>query len=167
MKSQNIFFIYLLFNFIVELNCVMVVLGPTKKSFCALKHFVEDNVLKLSYVVSGENENIVKAVIKNPSDVVIFVKENDNNGNFQMDITETGNFSLCFSIQVEQDCVVSFEYINHLEVVHITKLAKDDVFNNMNKNLTDISTMFDNIEQALKFYAERSDTHNKSIIKHI
>jgi hypothetical protein len=138
----------------------MVVLSKNKKSFCALKYFHENAFLKLTYVVSGENESIIHATISNEKDENFFNKEKESSGTFQTEIKESGQYKLCFNNLAETDVIVSFDYVNDSETSHISKIAKDDVFSAMNKNLTDMSAMFDQLEHALKFYVERSNSHN-------
>ena len=57
---------------------------------------------------------------------------------------------------------VSFEFFSHNEGGHIVNIAKEGVFEEMNKNITFISEQFEEIETNLKFYAERRQSHNKS-----
>ncbi len=146
------------------INSIMVVLGPNKKSFCAVKNFPEESILKMSYVVSGENEKIIKGVLTNEKDVELFSKEEENNGQYHLEVKESGHYKLCFYLKEDAECIVSFDYVNHLETSHITKLAKDDAFSKMSQNLTDISEMFDEMEKGLKFYVERSEAHNRGIL---
>ena len=72
-----------------------------------------------------------------------------------------GTYTLCFeSSNIES--VVSFEFFSHNEGGHIVNIAKEGVFEEMNKNITYISEIFEEIETNLKFYAERRQTHNRS-----
>jgi len=139
----------------------MIVLDSSRKQFCARKNFPDGALLKLVYVISGENENAVKAIIENEQGTELFVKDKEAGSEFQLEIKEGGKFKVCFSSDVDTDSIVSFEFVNHLEVGPIANLATDDVFSRMNRNLTDVSEMLNDLDHALKYMVERNESHNK------
>ena len=158
----HLFLFYLLY-LPSSINSVMILLNSNQKSFCALKFFNSKTVLKLSYTITGENENVVRATLNNEKNNEVFAKENENNGNFELDISEDSNYLLCFKLDTDNDCVVMFEFTNNIEQSQVIQVVKDDHFNFMNKNLTDISNIFDEIRQGLKNYAQRNSNHSKGI----
>ena len=143
-------FLFLILTSLLQLTfitSVMIVLEPNHKQFCLRKNFAEGAILKLSYVVSGENESLVKAVVSNDKDSEIFSKENENNGDFEQAVNNDSWYNLCFSIEVEAECIVSFDLVNKVEHSTITNLAKEDTFSIMNKNITDIENIFNELNQ--------------------
>ena len=144
-----------------SIKSVMIVLEPVKKKFCAKKHFSDNSIIKLIYVVSGENENIVKASIYNENGSEVFTKDKENTSQFQLEVKNAEYYKVCFSIEVDAECIVSFDFVNVLEVNVFQKLAKDDVFTKLNQNVTTINQMFSDLDHTLKYMAERSDSHNK------
>jgi len=169
MKIITFFHISVLYYLFSYVNCIWVILSPSKDMFCVNKFFGNNSELKMLYYISGDNEYNIKSTIKftgeNEKGKIVFEKEKKSDSLFQLEINNdaiVGTYQLCFSLQSGTETILAFEYLNTKDASHnLIKLAKDDSFQTMNRNITDISNIFDSIEQNLKFYAERSETHNK------
>jgi len=145
----------------------MIILNSGQE-FCLHKDLKLSDVIKVNYIVSGENESSISAKLHGPFSATLFDIQNQNKGNFENEIQYDGNhdfkkgtYSLCFQSS-SQENVVSFEFFSHNEGGHIVNIAKEGVFEEMNRNITYISEVFEEIESNLKFYAERRQSHNKS-----
>lgn len=164
MKLQNLptlsLILCLVNTFVGHVESIMVVLGENRKSFCITKSFTTHAVMKLSYLVSGENEKVVKSIIVDEGKKILFEKSGESFGSFEEPVKEVGNYKLCFELTEVVDTIISFEFVDLTEISHIQNLAKEDTFSMLNGNLTTISTNFEEIEKSLKFYAERAESHN-------
>jgi len=90
-------------------------LGITKEMrrfelFCTFKDLYAGDWLLGSYIVSGYNEQNMALQIFSPNNEVIHVIEREKEGNFQLNITETGEYRACFRNLEKDLSYVSFEW---------------------------------------------------------
>lgn len=113
-----------------SINCLMIILNQSKE-FCIFKDLLTNDVLKLSYVISGD-ENIEKSV-----NVKVYDKDKRilydnsklshylNKDDYEVTVNYKTTYSICFLSKKYNEVVASFEVYTMSESGHILSLAKD------------------------------------------
>jgi len=139
------------------------------KEFCIFKDLITNDILKFSYIVSGEPKEETSVNIKayDPIKNVLYNngnrinKENSSKDTFELSINMKGRYSVCMTPS-QPRVNVSFEISTLSETGHIISLAKNETFDNLYKNLTEVGSLFEEIDKNMKFFNERRDVHSKS-----
>jgi hypothetical protein len=162
----NSFLILLIF--LSTTNSLMIVLEKNKE-YCADKEINSGDSIKASYMITGKKQDQVKVTLRGPHSMDYYtnVIESENifksSDDITLSIEYSGNYSLCFLTKKSSNTVVSFEYYTLNESGHLISLAKDEKFDEMYKDLTVVSTLFEEIERNLKFYSQRKEIHSRII----
>jgi hypothetical protein len=167
MKLNKFFYLFLslLISQLQNILSVIIILEKNKE-YCLYKEIPGGEVLKGSYVITGEKQDTVTVWVEGPFNKGLF-NNKDNKGRFSdkgefiIPIEHHGTHTLCFHTKHANNILVSFEFFTLQESGHIINLAKDEVFDELYKNVTQISYLFEEIETNLKFFAERKETHSK------
>lgn len=133
MNWTFVYSILMLFITIKDSECLMIILEKAKE-FCILKELIAQDVMKFSFIVSG-NEDVEKSVSVKLYDIdrrVLYSNAlSDNNflskgdGEAKVNSNSKTTYSLCFFNAKYKDTVVSFEIFTLSESGHILSLAKD------------------------------------------
>ena len=175
---MKVLYILFLLATLFEINEQLLIILEQNKEFCINKQIEKDDVVKASYVISGDEStehsvsiNIDQKIIDpnskfNGKKTTLYTNSvNDeilkNQDDVQFIVENQSLIYYCF-ISDKKDAIVSFEIYTEKENGHILNLAKDGVFDEMYKNVTVIAYMFEEIEKNLKYFVERRDTHTKS-----
>lgn len=163
---QNSFLIILvLFS---TTNSLMIVLEKNRE-YCADKEINSGDSIKASYMITGKKQDLVKVTLRGPHSMDYYTNSIENENIFKssddinLPIEYSGNYSLCFLTKKSSNTMVSFEYYTLNESGHLISLAKDEKFDEMYKDLTVVSTLFEEIERNLKFYSQRKEIHSTII----
>lgn len=154
------------------ISSVLIETGK-KQSYCFYKIVDSSDELHTSFVVSGENEEKVNAVLYNPSGGILFESHNSDGHDQRFTLKESGEYKLCFFPQSTNSYYISFEFFSILEKGHTLDLAQDNNIHEMKKDVTQISLMFEEMEKNIKFIMDRRNKHTMvmneigSAIKHI
>lgn len=168
MKISTFTKIFSILVYTTYINTLMIVLDKNKE-FCITKEILQGDDIKASFMFSGKHQSDFYTVLKNPHSKILYenkvntgsiVKYKDND-EIRVSVTYSGEHALCFTAFKDSNAVVSFEFYTLNESGHIISVAKDDALTDMNKNVTVISYLFEEIEKNLKFYVERRDIHSK------
>ncbi len=163
---MKVILFFLLFQLYQLYNCIMIVIEP-KKKFCVNKDIKIGDELKGSYVCTGEKQDMVYITLEGPFSKMYYNNKEYNtyksNSEFSLHIDYEGNYNLCFENKGKTNSVITFDLFTNEEAGHIINLAKDEQFEEMYKNVTIISYLFEEIEKNLKFYVDRRETHTKLI----
>jgi hypothetical protein len=149
-------------------NSLMIVLEKNIE-YCADKEINSGDSIKASYMITGKKQDQVKVTLKGPHSMDYYTNVIENESIFKssddinLSIEYSGNYSLCFLTKKSSNTVVSFEYYTLNESGHLISLAKDEKFDEMYKDITVVSTLFEEIERNLKFYSQRKEIHSKII----
>jgi hypothetical protein len=139
------------------------------KEFCLFKDLITNDILKFSYIVSGDlkAESSVNIKAYDPIKNVLYNngnrinKENTSKDTFELSINMKGKYSICMTPS-QSRVNVSFEISTLSETGHIISLAKNETFDDVFKNLTEVGSLFEEIDKNMKFFHERRDVHSKS-----
>jgi hypothetical protein len=144
-----------------------MVMLEKKKEYCVEKEINSGDQIKASFMITGQHQETVTVAMKGPHSMDYYTNNNQgvlkSSDEINLNIEYQGVYSLCFLTKTGVDTVASFEYFTMNESGHLITLAKDDKLEEMYKNVTVISYMFEEIERNLKFYAERKEIHSKII----
>jgi hypothetical protein len=99
------------------------------KSYCLSKELKEDDTLQLSFVCTGEQEDLLYVTLKSEQGVVHYENKLANSkydykGDFSME-AKTGTYTYCFESKAKTDLIVSFEIYTLKESGHVINLVKD------------------------------------------
>jgi hypothetical protein len=158
----SIFLVTFILAFI-NFSQTLKVIVEKGRDFCVNKEVEKDDILKGSFVISGEKEDSVQVTLIGPNSFLYYENKFGNylkpNGEFTITIETGGKYDLCFSNKYNHSSIVAFEFLTINESGHLLSIAKDEVMEDMYKNVTNVSYLFEEIEKNLKFYAERKETH--------
>ena len=167
MKIQILFYLKIMIMILISNVKNTSISLSSKKEYCIYKDFKLNDSIKLTYIVSGENELNVVSKVVGPSNT-IYDNSQSNSGDFFHDVITEGTYKLCF-ISSSPNNNISFEFSSKDEGGYVVNLAKEGlillilgVFSGMNKNITDISLLFEQIEDQLKHLQTRKLAHNNS-----
>ena len=152
----------------VYVSSIVIIVNANHEA-CFHKDLKSPDTLKISYIVSGQDEHATSSKLHGPYSTMLYQNLNENKGHFESEIhndgilnfKNKGTYTLCFETTAAVS-EVSFEYFSLHEGGHIVNIAKEGVFDNINKNITLISERFEEIDTNLKYYAERREAHHKS-----
>jgi len=159
-------FVVLFSVYLKNINSLKVIVEKGR-DFCINKNVAKDEILKGSYVVSGEKEDSVHVTLIGPNSLLYFENKYENYlkpyGEFEIGVEVFGKFILCFSCKHHLSSIISFQFSTLNESSHLISVANHEVIEDVYKNVTNVSYLFEEIEKYLKFYAERKGTHEKII----
>ena len=127
-----------------------------KKEFCIDKEINSGDSIILSYMISGQEEDKTHTRIKGPHSTdyydnkIIESQSFKSSEEIKIKIEFSGVYSLCFISKSNSDIVTSFEYFTANESGHLINIAKNGVFEEIYKNLTTLSYLFEEIERNLR-----------------
>jgi hypothetical protein len=153
-------------------NSVLIETGK-RSNYCIHKEFHEGDTMHASYVISGENEEKVSAILQDPNGGKLFEKHESDGADNKYDVKLSGNYKLCFYTQGSSSYYISFEFYSVFEKGHTLDMAKDANIDLMKKDVNDITLMFEEMEKNIKFIMDRRNKHTMvlndigSSIKHI
>jgi hypothetical protein len=157
---------------ILLINSVLIETGK-RSTYCFHKEFHSGDSMHVSYVVSGENEEKVSAILMDPNGAKLFEKHESDGADNKYEIQQSGNYKLCFYPQGTASYYISFEFFSVFEKGHTLDMAKDSNIGAMKKDVNDITLMFEEMEKNIKFIMDRRNKHTMvmndigSSIKHI
>lgn len=141
----------------------MVLLLQNKKEICLNKDLNKDDHIKIFYSVTGDDEHGVSSRLVGPYSTNLFQQTSVSFYEFKHQTQHQGTYTLCFQ-QNEGKSYISFEFSSQEEGGHVVTIAKEATFTGMNKNLVEVSTIFEEIENNVKDYEVRKSFHNKGKI---
>ena len=96
----SIFVILFSLYLINNLNSLKVIVEKAR-DFCINKNVAKDEILKGSFVVSGEKEDSVHVTVTGPNSLLFFENKFENYlkpyGEFEILVEASGKYILCFS----------------------------------------------------------------------
>jgi hypothetical protein len=157
-------FLFLIFPLISQQ--LMIVLQKNHQ-LCIDKEIDSDDTIKISFIFSGNKQDVNEAILKGPHSLIHYSNKLENkfkpNDDFSLKVQYAGTYYFCFTSNDDYSSVVSFEFITLKESGHLLEIAKGEVLDDIYKNITQVSYLFEEIEKNLNFYIERKDTHSKLI----
>jgi hypothetical protein len=158
--------VLLILTYIINIASLMIGLDKLK-TFCLNKELKEEDTLQGSFVVSGEQEDLLYVTLKNKQNTIVYENKLTNGqfdykGEFAF-TAQSGNYTYCFESKAKTDIIISFDIYTLKESGHIINLVKDGKIGDLNKNLTALSYLFEEIDKNLKYYTERRTIHSKII----
>lgn len=128
---KSLLFAIISISYIAYSNTLMLILDRNKDS-CISKEILSGDTLKISYMVSGneDEEGHVKVNLIGPHERVYLDNTLENgsfkkSGEFEMNAPSEGVYRLCFNPGRHDNVIVSFEIYTMNESGHILSLAKD------------------------------------------
>jgi hypothetical protein len=161
---MKLFFILFLL-YIKSIESILLILN-SKKENCIYKDISNGDRVHLSFIVSGDVENLIHCTFTSPepSGKLLYSSIEDgkkiNKGSFELEISKSGLYSLCFFSSEEHESIVSFDLFTDKETGQFVGLAKDETFEQIYKNITIVSYLFEEVERNIKYYIERSEIHS-------
>jgi len=141
---------------------ILVETNKNKEKYCYSKQIDKSDTINLSYIISGENEEKVNAVLSY-DDHIIYHHENSVEGEFKGEAEHTGFYQLCFLPLNSNNYYISFEFFTNFEKGHTLNMAKDENFHDMKKEVGNIALMFEEMEKNIKFIMDRRNKHTEVI----
>ncbi len=156
-----------LFLILPYLSLQLMIVLHKNNQLCIDKEIDSDDTIKISFMFSGDKQDVNEAILKGPHSLVHYSNKLDNkfkpNDEFSLKVENPGTYYLCFTSKYDSTSIVSFEFLTLKESGHLLEIAKGDVFDDIYKNITQVSYLFEEIEKNLNFYIERKETHSKLI----
>ena len=150
--------------FIVKIAMLSSILVETgkKDKYCFYKDVYTPDKIHLSYVISGENEEKVNTVLfgPEPQNKVLFENFNSENGQTIIEAKESGFYKLCFLPLNSNSYYISIDLFTENEKGHVLNLAKDQNLHDMKNDVSEISLLFEQLEQSVKFEMDRRSKHS-------
>ena len=144
-------------------------LGITKEMrrfelFCTFKDLKKGDYLLGSYIVSGYNEENMALQVFSPSNEMIHVIEREREGNFQVNITETGEYRACFRNLEKELSYISFEWFAPLADNKGGNVGQNEL-NNFGIELRDTVRALKEVRTNLNFQRTRDSVHTNILEK--
>jgi hypothetical protein len=147
--------IHTYFSILVETN-------GRKQKYCYSKYIDTGDMIHISYIISGENEEKVNCVLS-LNDKAIFHQEALESGEYKEESKESGEYTLCFLPLNTNNYYISFEFFTHFEKGHTLDMAKDENVHSMKKDVNNVALMFEDMEKNIKFIMDRRNKHTEVI----
>lgn len=154
-----ILFTFLLLN--IQLISSILIETGKKDRYCFYKNVDQGDTVHLSYIISGENEEKVNAIlIDENQNRILYEQHNSDSGDFKQTNFNGGKVKLCFLPLNANNYYISFEFFTLLEKGHTLDMAKDQNLHEMKKDVTDITLMFEEMEKNIRFIMDRRNKHS-------
>jgi hypothetical protein len=149
---------------------VMISLSKDKE-FCVYKDIYSEDSLWFSYEVSGieeSEEGVSCKILDHKGNIYYSNEKKESPGTFlSKDKVESKTqgateFKVCF-LTTKSYANLSFEIYSQSESGHLVDLLKGGKIDDVHKNVTTISSLFQEIETNMKFVLERKDVHSRII----
>lgn len=149
----------------INVNLISSLLVETgkKERYCFYKMVDELDKVHVSFVISGDNEEKVNALLTDEQNNIIYEQHNASEGDFKGEIKSSGTHRLCFIPQQTNNYYVSFEFFTEFEKGHTMNMAKDENLHEMKKDMSDITLMFEEMETNVKFIMDRRNKHTQIV----
>jgi hypothetical protein len=159
MNKLNIFISLLFIQFQYYYSLIIETNGK-KDQYCVRKRFDDDDQLNLHFFVTGELVGDVSVTIYDPNGLIFYTKEKVSNDNTTKETKLPGQYKLCFQSLISLEIYISFEFYSLHEQGHVLNLAKDADLHDLKKDTNDISLLFEEIENNIRFTMDRKNKHN-------
>jgi hypothetical protein len=158
-------FLFLALSLYINLSFISSLLIETgrKERYCFHKMVDQDDKIHVSFVISGDNEEKVTAVLTDEQNNIVYEQHNADSGDFKGGIKKSGIVKLCFLPQQTHNYYVSFEFFTEFEKGHTLNMAKDENLHEMKKDMGDITLMFEEMETNVKFIMDRRNRHTQIV----
>jgi hypothetical protein len=123
---NNKFFIYVslfLIFVITPATSIFFILDPMENR-CMSREMPEKSIFSGVFYVSGEREEDNKAYIMNERGHILWQIQNQNKGNFHLDIAQAGSYSLCVSSLSRVQLTISFEFYDEKKDEQLISVRK-------------------------------------------
>lgn len=145
---------FLALAFIHQVYSLFVILNP-RETNCIIKYIKENRQLSGSYYVSGQSEVENNCYILGRNNEKLWENKRQNQGTFNLGITNEGEYSLCFEStydklqtisfdihdEKKKDDMISVQSIEQLNtMVHQVRRKMDIIHSNMRNSLIRRST---------------------------
>ncbi len=160
--SKKYFSIFLCISLItITLINSISVMSEGDKDICFRKYFDSEDEMNFSYVVSGEDELSIDAVIKDSSGNVIYSKVQSDHDTDKRKIPN-GEYELCFKPVSRANNDISFNWYGLAERGHMFSIAKGEELSQMQTDVLSLRGLFEQIEINTKYIIDRQQKHAES-----
>lgn len=137
------------------------VMSQGDKDICFRKYFDSEDDMNFSYIVSGEDELSIDAIIKDSSGNIIYSKVQSDHDTDKRRIT-SGEYELCFKPVSRADNDISFNWYGQAERGHMFSIAKGEELSQMQTDVLSLRGLFEQIEINTKYIIDRQQKHSES-----
>jgi hypothetical protein len=131
------------------------------KKRCISKFIEQTDTMYLSFMATGDEQSELTSVyLYDPDKTIIYKMEEAEEGEYKAETTKQGQYMLCIHPASEKPHFVSFEFYTKYERGHTLNLAKDENIHDMKNDVAEISLLFEEMENNVRFISDRRNKHN-------
>ena len=168
---SNINKILIFLSIILSINSIKVHVTGRRSDYCFTKTiFADEDSLKISFIVSSSRKENLDIILKTANGTILYKQKNLQNGEYQSDVLQSGDYTLCFIPRMQSEYYITFEIVNSYELGSSKDLTKDQEIKGMRSGVTELEKLFFEFENNLKFIVDRRNHHHfilKDIVKSI
>ena len=163
--------IFIFLSVILSITSIKVHITGRKTNYCFTKVlYAGKDTLKISYIVSSSRKENLDIILKTSNGTELYKKKNLQNGEYQSDVLESGDYTLCFIPRIQSEYYITFEILSSYELSSSKDLTKDKEVKGMISEVTELEKLFFEFQNNLKFIVDRRNHHHfilKDIVKSV
>ena len=163
--------IFIFLSVILSITSIKVHITGRKTNYCFTKVlYAGKDTLKISYIVSSSKKENLDIILKTSNGTELYKKKNLQNGEYQSDVLESGDYTLCFIPRIQSEYYITFEILSSYELSSSKDLTKDKEVKGMISEVTELEKLFFEFQNNLKFIVDRRNHHHfilKDIVKSV
>ena len=163
--------IFIFLSVILSITSIKVHITGRKTNYCFTKVlYAGKDTLKISYIVSSSRKENLDIILKTSNGTELYKKKNIQNGEYQSDVLESGDYTLCFIPRIQSEYYITFEILSSYELSSSKDLTKDKEVKGMISEVTELEKLFFEFHNNLKFIVDRRNHHHfilKDIVKSV
>ena len=163
--------IFIFLSTILSITSIKVHVTGRRSDYCFTKSiYASEDTIKMSFIVSSSRKENLDIVLKRANGTELYRQKNVQNGEYQTDILEYGDYTLCFIPRMQSEYYITFELASTEELGSLKDLTKDKEIKGMRSGVTELEKLFFEFENNLKFIVDRRNHHHfvlKDIVKSI
>ena len=163
--------IFIFLSIILSITSIKVHITGRKTNYCFTKVlYAGKDTLKISYIVSSSRKENLDIILKTSNGTELYKKKNIQNGEYQSDVLESGDYTLCFIPRMQSEYYITFEILSSYELSSSKDLTKDKEVKGMISEVTELEKLFFEFQNNLKFIVDRRNHHHfilKDIVKSV
>ena len=168
---SNTIKIFIFLSIILSITSIKVHVTGRRSEYCFTKSiYASEDTIKMSFIVSSSRKENLDIVLKRANGTELYRQKNVQNGEYQTDILEYGDYTLCFIPRMQSEYYITFEILSSYELGSSKDLTKDKEVKGMIGGVTKLEKLFFEFENNLKFIVDRRNHHHfvlKDIVKSI
>ena len=168
MKLLNIYICFLIFSFLISLSYSLSFrVNDRYEKYCFNKFIKSGDQLTISFIITSFPKELINVDLvyqkeKYGTKTTIYQVNDKDHGDYKSENTsEEGYYELCFYSKKGKEFYVSMEFYTLFEDRNIKNIATDKDVKNINNDIKEIQTAFENIQINARHINDRKYIHLK------